>query len=359
MRYTSMLKLTVFLIALCLASACAEESNSTPNTEPSTTDTSDASDDSDDSSDTSDQSDASDPSDATDPTEGSDESDASDQSDDSDDTDPTEGQTATSCGSESQGLTPVDCTVNGDTSAQCVFGNHCLCSDGFECEDGEDSFSNGECSPGVVCVPETIVEGGHSPSACGSPDQGLTPIDCTAEGDINAECVFSNHCMCSEGYVCEDSPENFTETECGAGVMCIPATTTGGDAPDWSTRPAGQCETRDDCPEFPSGAQTCSPFPGGRCVGGCGTNDDCPGEAECRFGACVETCIDDLDCHLGMRCSGGSCLQQNCQGGICPTSGYICNSSDRCVRSSCSADNQCAPGFFCSAGYCVESYWAN
>ena len=203
----------------------------------------------------------------------------------------------------------------------------------------------------------TDINVGNTATSCGSPDQGLTPIDCTAEGDTNADCVFGNHCLCSDGFVCEDNDENFTSQECAPQVMCIPAESTT-EGPDWSSRPAGQCAETSDCAEFPSGAQTCSPFPGGRCTGGCGTDDDCGENTECRFGACVETCTDDLDCHLGLRCSAGSCLQQNCVGGICPTSGYACNSSGRCVRSSCADDSQCANGFYCQAGYCVESYWS-
>ena len=61
------------------------------------------------------------------------------------------GQIPTSCGSPDQGLTPVDCTARGDTAAQCVFGNHCWCSEGFRCE-VRGEFEP-ECDPGVVCVP--------------------------------------------------------------------------------------------------------------------------------------------------------------------------------------------------------------
>ena len=63
------------------------------------------------------------------------------------------GQIPTSCGAAEQGLTPVDCTAQGDDEAQCVFSNHCWCSEGYRCETPEDTMPNQECEPGVICVP--------------------------------------------------------------------------------------------------------------------------------------------------------------------------------------------------------------
>jgi len=230
-------------------------------------------------------------------------------------------------------------------------------SDETDVSDPSDETDPSEATDPSDASDPSDLNTGNTGTSCGSPDQGLTPIDCTSQGDSGAECVFSNHCLCSDGFVCEANDENFTEQECAAGVVCV-AEETSTDGPDWSSRPAGQCAETADCAEFPTGLQSCSPFPGGRCTGGCGSDDDCGDNTECKFGACVETCVDDLDCHLGLRCSGGSCLQQNCVGGVCPTTGYACNESDRCVRSSCSADNQCANGFFCQNDYCVEAYWS-
>jgi len=53
------------------------------------------------------------------------------------------------CGDSSQGLTPVDCTSQGDSNSACVYGNHCQCSAGFLCE---TSMESGECKPGDVCI---------------------------------------------------------------------------------------------------------------------------------------------------------------------------------------------------------------
>lgn len=143
---------------------------------------------------------------------------------------PWPGTTATSCGAEDQGLVPVDCTAFGDVNAGCVFSNHCACSanDGFKCEGAADGTGS-ECGPGVVCVPHTaaVSEGevGSVPTSCGAPGQGVVPIDCTKYGDVNATCVFSNHCMCSvdDGFVCETPSDLSGDLECDPGVYCVPS----------------------------------------------------------------------------------------------------------------------------------------
>jgi hypothetical protein len=137
------------------------------------------------------------------------------------------GRTPTSCGAMNQGLTPVDCTEFGDVNAGCVFSNHCSCSigDGFKCEGAADG-SGSECTPGVVCVPkrEDVSDGlvGSVSSSCGDPmAQNIIPIDCTSCGDVNAQCVFSNHCLCttSDGFECETPGR--VGSECAAGVYCV------------------------------------------------------------------------------------------------------------------------------------------
>ena len=81
--------------------------------------------------------------------------DASHRSDgDAPDVSPRFGHIATSCGSPSQGIMPVDCTVRGDVMAACVFSNHCMCSEGFYCESEENWPGTNECDPGSICLPE-------------------------------------------------------------------------------------------------------------------------------------------------------------------------------------------------------------
>ena len=168
------------------------------------------------------------------------------------------GDSPTSCGSPDQNLTPVDCTGNGDADAFCVYGNHCACSPGFEC--ASTPLTGNECQPGDTCVPSQnppspdasstdaledvpTEPAGSTPQSCGSPDQNLTPVDCTAQGDTDAVCVFSNHCLCSTGFVCASDASAGT-SECSAGDICIPAPATAdadasqapdseGDIPDW------------------------------------------------------------------------------------------------------------------------------
>ena len=66
---------------------------------------------------------------------------------------------------------------------------------------------------------------GTSATSCGSPNQGLTPVDCTAYGDANAFCVFGNHCACSmdDGFVCEGWKEG-DGAECEPGLVCVAKT---------------------------------------------------------------------------------------------------------------------------------------
>lgn len=63
---------------------------------------------------------------------------------------------------------------------------------------------------------------GQVATSCGAADQGLTPVDCTREGDTDAYCVFGNHCACTTGFVCE-RPGAIVGVECEAGSICIPA----------------------------------------------------------------------------------------------------------------------------------------
>ena len=129
-----------------------------------------------------------------------------------------QGDMPTSCGSPRQGLMPVDCTVAGDDSAQCVFSNHCLCSAGFVCSVQTMWPGTQECDPGAICVPDEPV--GTTARSCGAPPPDRMPIDCTENGDVDAFCVFGDHCACSEGFVCEESG---TPGECLPGQSCVPS----------------------------------------------------------------------------------------------------------------------------------------
>ncbi len=65
-----------------------------------------------------------------------------------------DGERPSSCGSAKQGLTPVDCTKNGDKNSFCVLDSYCLCTgeDGFECEKPRDDSNRVWCLPGSSCI---------------------------------------------------------------------------------------------------------------------------------------------------------------------------------------------------------------
>ncbi len=83
---------------------------------------------------------------------------------------PAQGHTADSCGADSQGLMAVNCTELGDTTANCVFSHHCMCSDGFVCE---NSGQSGECPAGERCAPVQSGAAGTSGEAGTSGAAGM------------------------------------------------------------------------------------------------------------------------------------------------------------------------------------------
>ena len=72
--------------------------------------------------------------------------------------------------------------------------------------------------------PEDDFFTGSAPTSCGAPNQGLEPVDCTENGDVNAQCVFSNHCYCNndDGFQCPEESQWGSLQECDPGQTCIP-----------------------------------------------------------------------------------------------------------------------------------------
>jgi hypothetical protein len=126
---------------------------------------------------------------------------------------------STFCG-ELSDVPPIDCTEGGDMDAACVFQHHCLCSNDFICAEEPDDapYGNKECEPGVGCIPDPLA--GSYGWSCGQASQGLTPVDCGEFGDEKAFCIYSNHCSCSEGFVCTELNES--TWECAPGATCVP-----------------------------------------------------------------------------------------------------------------------------------------
>ena len=74
-----------------------------------------------------------------------------------------------------------------------------------------------------VETPDEPLNTGSHPTSCGAESQGLEPVDCTEHGDVNAQCVFSNHCYCTleDGYVCEEKEDWMDVEECAPGSTCV------------------------------------------------------------------------------------------------------------------------------------------
>ncbi len=69
---------------------------------------------------------------------------------------------------------------------------------------------------------------GTLPVSCGSfGGDGSAPVDCTGNGDVDAICVFGDHCGCSERFRCTEpfSPDQANCAgrlcECARGARCV------------------------------------------------------------------------------------------------------------------------------------------
>jgi hypothetical protein len=133
---------------------------------------------------------------------------------------PTPGFSPTSCGggSDEDGswTAPVDCTEGGDTDSVCVFSNHCMCSEGFECTEESQWPGTNECDPGSICVP--AIESAR----CGYDNNDQVPVDCGQMGDENAQCDAELYCLCSDGFICGQMEQPALGEGCQPNVVCIP-----------------------------------------------------------------------------------------------------------------------------------------
>lgn len=64
----------------------------------------------------------------------------------------------------------------------------------------------------------TFLSCGPGDADAGHPDCVL--VDCTGHGDTDAICIFSNHCQCTDGFVCDDGRQ--VSGECDARASCVP-----------------------------------------------------------------------------------------------------------------------------------------
>jgi hypothetical protein len=170
--------------------------------------------------------------------------------------------------------TPVcmqTCTVG---SAQCRPGYACALASGTTSADG-------------VCIPRCFTD-----ADCGL---GFTCRSC------DGLCVLTNSST-QVGDPCG------LDTDCGAGQVCLPLTT-------YSNQ--GQCTLPcgTGCGACPGGS-TCQPVPGANnqyfCLRGCNGPGTCNSGLQCgnlpTGKACLPPCMADLDCPVGLICSGGTCV---------------------------------------------------
>jgi peptidoglycan-associated lipoprotein len=90
-----------------------------------------------------------------------------------------------------------------------------------------------------------------------------------------------------------------------------------------------QCAQDADCagPGFECVAGSCQEIPGY-----CTTTNDCPGNQVCRDNSCGPECLSDDDCADGYNCEGGNCVEEP----------------------ECTTDADCAEGYQCRRNECVE-----
>ncbi len=112
-------------------------------------------------------------------------------------------------------------TDSGGTSATDSGGASATDSGVSATDGGASATDSGATGTPDSAGPPIII--GSTPSSCGAPGQGLTPVDCTKHGDSKAMCVFSNHCFCSKGFKCESKMATMKVEECKPGSSCVPA----------------------------------------------------------------------------------------------------------------------------------------
>ena len=127
------------------------------------------------------------------------------------------------CGTDTREDTPVKSTNTSPYEAPPSNNNDDNNTTTTSPDDGVDAPGEDTPPDETTDTAEDIFVGSH-PTSCGSPDQGLEPVDCTENGDVNAQCVFSNHCYCNndEGFQCPAESQWNSLQECDPGQTCIP-----------------------------------------------------------------------------------------------------------------------------------------
>ncbi|MBI2390827.1 MAG: hypothetical protein HYV09_14650 [Deltaproteobacteria bacterium] len=295
-------------------------------------------------------------------------------------------------GSDSYCATGFFC---GGSSCTAKYVNGVSCTGGNQCQ-------SGQCVDGVCCnatctascsacnLPGTT--GTCSPVGSGQPIGGRTCGDyACVSGSCATSCTADTACrsthFCSSG-ACV--PKKSVSDACAGNNQCDTGFCVDGFCCDRAC--SGQCEACDlsgkqgfcdtsfvGAPH--GGRASCSPYVCnyGSCTSSCSTDAYCAAGYFCKGGACAAKYVNGAACFGGNQCQSGNCIDGVCCNTSCTASCSACNlpgslgscsavtsgspvgartcGAYACVggscATSCTADDACRSGHYCSAGACV------
>lgn len=266
-------------------------------------------------------------------------SDASETTDDAEPDTFNVGNIATSCGSPTQDLTPVDCTQHGDTNSYCVFSNHCACGEAYVCS--TLPLAGNECQPGSTCVPKPVIPDFPpqvfppfvTPDVSNVDDFADAYVDAVCHAIVNCRFWNDNH---TQGQLTTAPTLAYCKDTIGlnswADAKDLAAAATAGTIA-YDAAAAGTC--------LAAVATTCQWVvnPGKRPGTNCG-------EAFAGTVALGGTCLRSEECTGDAYCDHGA-DQATCPGTCVPTSA---------LGDACSIDAECPQGGSLTRGYCAGTY---
>ncbi len=185
------------------------------------------------------------------------------------------------------------------------------------------------------------------PGACGV---GVTQcvgrdIVCTGIGTPSAERCdgVDNDC---NGSIDDGMDLCASPLICVAG-SCVPSCFEGGCATDYTCAASGACVETACIDVMCAAGERCS---GGRCIGAC-EGITCPHGQQCIAGHCANLC-SLLTCGTDEVCVDGMCVP-TCPCRACAAD-EICGADGSCTPLGCDVVI-CDPGFYCSAGACLDA----
>jgi hypothetical protein len=292
-----------------------------------------------------------------------------------------------SCGTYACDGASVACPTKCASSLDCAAGYACdsaACTKlplAGACRANEECLS-GFCTDGVCCGTATCADGqscgvaGHAGSCATAPGAG-----CKADGDCG-----SGHCV--DGVCCDTACAGQCEACDVPGSLgtCTPvagaphgkrAACDAGGGKACAARACDGAKDRTTCAGFvdaaavPCGGATCAgaKFTAAPACDGAGTcvspsTVSCAPYA-CGAKGCLTTCADDMQCASGFYCASGACIQgprcnDDATSSIAPDgketacAPYLCGSAGAC-NETCATSRDCAAGAACDGLHCVAT----